>query len=128
MTEFLDTKLDRTLLVISDEVLQERMARVTPLIFRDGELHTFDIPDLRNTAFTWEPKNLVKATHPYTEAAVTKTQHSCGYYGFFKPSIAEVLAQLPDDPTITAFYLDSSDVVVLWDGEGHLAPCHWLRG
>ncbi|PZR63208.1 MAG: hypothetical protein DI537_51950, partial [Stutzerimonas stutzeri] len=62
----------------------------------------------------------------YHEVIRTATQHSCGYHAFFKPSIAEVLAQMPDDPTITAFYLDTDSVVVLYDGEGHLCNCHWL--
>jgi hypothetical protein len=121
-------KFDPSLLVIADEVLAERLARVTPLILKDGRLYTFDLPDPRNTAFTWEPMNLapVDEMAGYYEVVRTATQHGCGYHAFFKPSLAEVLAQMPNDPSINAFYLDGDSVVVLDGGAGHLCNCHWL--
>ena len=112
---------------IADDVLEERMARVTPLINRGGKLHSFAAVDPRNTAFNWDPKGLVEVTD-YAEHSRSRTHHKCGYHAFFKPSIAEVLAQLPDDPEIAGFYIDEDlNIDILHDGDGHAATTVWLR-
>jgi hypothetical protein len=112
-------------LKIDDALLQERFAKYKPIIFKDGEYYRIDTRDtnqfLRNTAFTWEPKILGKVD--FTPSKMTNTDHLCGYIGFFKPSVAEVLAQLPDDlpAEVNAFWLDSSLVSCYDDGSGHMA-------
>ena len=128
--QWTNERLDRAKLEISEEELQKRIARVEPLILKDGELFQFDIPDLHKVAYTWSPKNLVEIDS-YDVAVVeltrTFTHNSCGYHGFVKPSLDDVLAQLPNDPEINAFYLDIDSAVILHDGEGHLITCHWLK-
>ncbi len=131
MTEWTDERFDPARVEISKEDLDERVARVRAFIRSGDSICAFALPDLRGSAFTWDPKGKQEISLEeagYEEIMTTKTQHDCAYYGFFKPSIAEVLAQLPDDPRITAFYLDTHDVKILHDGQGHLATAHWLAG
>lgn len=120
---------DSDAIYISAELLAERIKRFTPLIFSDDKLHTFKIPDLRRVAFTWEPTELQPLSQPVEEIMVSPTHHSCGYYGFFKPSIAEVLAQVPEnlDPRANAFYIDTSSILIARCGGGQLARTHWVR-
>lgn len=122
---FSSYRLIRSALEISDLMLAERLSKVRPLILSDGEHFLFDLPDPRNTAFTWAPVN-VRPAKKHRAVSKFRTLHSCGFYGFFKPSIAEVLAQLPDDTRISAFCLDVSTIEILFDGEGHSCVCHWL--
>jgi hypothetical protein len=119
--------LDRSLLKIDPKTLRERLARVKPLILREDRLYSFDIPG-PEVAFNISPVNLVEYEHDrgYHEVTRSFTQHTCAYYGFFKPSLKEVMAQMPDDPGINAFYLDGNSVAILHDGEGHICTCHWL--
>src|SRR3989344_7243752 len=82
------------ILKISDEKLNELYAKIKPVINQEGKLYYIKDVNLRNTAYTWEPiikeeaKGLKKLRKIYT-------YHEYGFHGFFKPSIAEVLAQLP---------------------------------
>jgi hypothetical protein len=41
-----------------------------------------------------KPAEEVKGLKPIRDI---RTHHTYGYYGFFKPAIAEVLAQIPED-------------------------------
>ena len=129
--QFTEQRLDRSRVEISDDVLQERIARVRPLVLIDGEISMFDIPNLRTTAFTWSPSNereIPRFEIGVIEVARTFTHHECtGYHGLLKPTIAEVLAQLPNDPSINAFYLDTDSMVICDDGEGWIITCHWLK-
>ena len=47
-------------------------------------------------AYTWAPEREAVAPEMPILRDIT-TYHTFGYYGFFKPTIAEVLAQIPDD-------------------------------
>jgi hypothetical protein len=54
---------------------------------------------LRGIAYAWEPK---PSWWPFFLGRLTPlreitTFHTWAYYGFFKPTIAEVLAQIPED-------------------------------
>lgn len=71
-----------------------RAKRIKPVI-RTGE-YQFYIKevDLFTQAFTWHPSLRFRAKG-LAPLAKIHTIHSYGYYGFFKPSIAEVLAQIP---------------------------------
>ncbi len=53
--------------------------------------------DIVNESFTWSPKfDESRELAPMKPLVDFTTYHSYGYYGFFKPSIAEVLAQIPE--------------------------------
>lgn len=62
----------------------------------EGEPYYVEPVDLFNVAYTWDPKPLDKAMGLETVCDI-RTYHTFGYYGFFKPSIAEVLAQIPEE-------------------------------
>lgn len=88
---------------ISDERLAQLHARIKPVVrgarrsngaaWHDGLFYIQDV-DLRGESFTWDP-TLTESAEGLRELARIETTHTCGYYGFFKPSIAEVLAQIP---------------------------------
>lgn len=137
--QFTDVMLDRRRLHITDENLVSAASLLMPLYLKGDTLH--QIPDsthLRNTAFTWEvPDSPIGKLSDYRVVGTTWTQHSCAYYGFFKPSLAEVYAQVPaalleildrehSRHRPCAFYLDMSSVQVLYDGQGHQCKCYWL--
>ncbi len=125
--EFSRINFDRERTKITEEELTARLRRVKPLVLRNDRLYRFKIPDLRRTAFTWEPTFLKRYRADIMPLQVTQTHHSCAYYGFFKPSIAEVMAQLPDDPLINGVFLDLETIQVCADGEGHLVDAHWFH-
>lgn len=127
MVTYTTTRLNRDALEITDERLEELLERVTPLILKNGVLWTFEAVDPRSDAFTQEPKLIDYFDGDRHEVMVTRTQHSSGYHAFFKPSLAEVLAQMPDDDRITAFYLEANEITVLGQGDGHEVTCHWLE-
>ena|SRR3989344_9104698 len=81
-------------LEISDERLEELAKRIKPVVRCDGELYYIKDVDYRNIAFTWSSK-LKKKAKGLEELARIRTYHEYGYPGFFKPSVAEVLAQIP---------------------------------
>jgi hypothetical protein len=90
---------------ISAAELDRRASRIKPVVMFLGMLHYIRPVDIKTASFLWSP---VKG--PLAEGLVflreIRTFHSYAYYGFFKPTVAEVLAQLPDDsllPFIAAF-------------------------
>lgn len=112
---------------ISDERLAELMKRFTPLYRSKDELDFWkiELPDLRKVAFTWAPKLVEKVT--FEPIRTEFTSHGCGYYGFFKPSIAEVLAHVEDDGEEwgNAFCIALESVEVFGCGEGHRAVTYF---
>ena len=82
---------------ITDERLCELSSRIEAVVRDDkGVLRHIEPCDLRYVAFTWDPKLTRKAAN-LVEVATIRTLHAYGYYGFFKPSIAEVIAQIPGE-------------------------------
>lgn len=82
---------------ISDERLRELHKRIKPVVrFANKDLFYIEPVDLRNIAYTWDPKPADKAMGLKTLCDIT-TYHTYSYYGFFKPSIAEVIAQIPEE-------------------------------
>ena len=81
-------------LKISDEQLEKLVQHIKPVVQHNGKL--FYIKDVhpKKVAFTWSPK-ITEEAKGLEKLARIKTYHTYGYYGFFKPSIAEVLAQIP---------------------------------
>jgi hypothetical protein len=102
---------------IADERLAELAARIKPLVLRDESkidgqpgraLWSIKPCDLRGVAFPWDPQWDMPAPADLVPLRVVRTLHTYGYYGMFKPSVAEVLAQIPADlvETAVAFSVD----------------------
>lgn len=81
---------------ITDGNLTLLSRKIRPLVLKDGELMCIEMPDLRHEAFSWTPTITEPATD-IVEIAKIRTLHRYGYYGFFKPSVAEVIAQIPEE-------------------------------
>jgi hypothetical protein len=69
----------------------------------------------------WSPKPTRRATRLARLTDIT-TYHTWGYYGFFKPSIAEIIAQIPESllSDVIAFEIvdypkDADDLNRQWD-------------
>ena len=67
--------------------------RIKP-VYDFGHKHYIKPVDLFSVAYTWEPKK-AKRVVGLKALCDIRTYHGFGYHGFFKPSIAEVLAQIP---------------------------------
>jgi hypothetical protein len=81
---------------ITDERLTELLIRIKVVHHFEKELYYIKPVDPRRIAFTWDPikdgeaKGLKILKQIYT-------YHDYGHPALFKPSIAEVLAQIPED-------------------------------
>jgi hypothetical protein len=109
---------------ISDELLAERLKHWTPIIHEGGKFYTIKTVDPRNMSFIWDPEFTGEVSIEVMAERIT--YHTCGYHGFFKPSIAEVLAQIPDDIQANGFYItfndnDCDSVISTKDFYGHRA-------
>jgi|APSaa5957512622_1039677.scaffolds.fasta_scaffold64065_2 hypothetical protein len=86
----------------------------------DGDLYYIKEVDLKGCAYTWDP-NPTKPAYGLEELDEITTYHTYGYHGFFKPSIAEVLSQIPkgclDEVVAFQTLTDSADI----SGEYHAA-------
>jgi len=106
---------------LSEKKLLERASRIKPVVRDKESLHFIKPVDIQSVAFTWAPE-LTEDAEMLHEFHRIKTYHSFGYGGLFKPSIEEVLAQLPDDIArqMVAFetFLMSQEIC---DGSYHLA-------
>lgn len=80
---------------ISEEKLGELHARIRPLLKKDGVLYYAKESDPKKTSYTWGGKTAEKA-EGIEPLATIKTIHNYGAPVFFKPSEAEVLAQIPE--------------------------------
>ncbi len=71
--------------------------KIRPIVRNSKKVPHYIKPvDLKNQAFTWDPK-LEDEARDLEPIKQIRTLHSYGYHGFFKPSIAEVLAFIPPD-------------------------------
>lgn len=107
---------------ITDERLQLLSSKIKPLIRgRDDKLHYAAEEDLRTKSFTWgNPTGTPLAD--LTDVFRMETVHDCGYWGLFKPSVAEVLAQLQEQniPYVNCFEtLTDNTIAIFKDGMGH---------
>lgn len=82
--------------VLPLEEVDRRFETIKPTYRFKGKLHYIEPVHLHNTAYTWDAKPAGLAVGLAKLKDIT-TYHSYGYYGFFKPSIGEVLRQIPDD-------------------------------
>lgn len=100
---------------ITPERAKELSDRIVPLVRQDGKLYEIEIPDLFNQAFTWDPEleELVD-TNLLTLVGAIRTFHRCSYHMFFKPWIAEVLAQIPEEylNEVQAFEVLTDDPII----------------
>ena len=81
---------------LPDEEIARRAKTIRPVVKFGEKLHYIKPVDLHTVAYTWDPKKAEKATGLKPLKEIT-TLHRWSYYGFFKPSIAEVLSQIPED-------------------------------
>lgn len=93
---------------ITDEKLGELFERIKPVAdfgFFLGLRYIRPV-DLRGTAYTWDTRP-AKKIRGLKLLCTIKTYHEYDYYGLFKPSIAEVLAQIPEEHlnTVVAFQI-----------------------
>jgi len=132
----------RTIPEISNEHLAEMLGRLTPVEkVGDGEYREIltekDPQTSRGIAYTWN-KVLTGEPIRLETSGQTETYHSWGYYGFFKPSLAEVMAcsreKIPEGATHFWMDMDSPDrgkLLVKPDGHSmsgyHHADVYWLR-
>jgi hypothetical protein len=94
---------------ISDLELGVLLRGIRPTYRFNDTLHYIEPCDPRRAAYTWDPKPAEEATG-LTPLRDVRTYHTFGYYGFFKPSVAEVLAQIPSDliESVVAFEIVES--------------------
>ena len=80
---------------VSEDRIRELAERIKPVVqfARKGKCYIKPV-DLFNVAYTWSPESAEVVTGLKPLCDIT-TYHTFDYYGFFKPSIAEVLAQIP---------------------------------
>lgn len=92
-----------TLPQISDDKLLELYSRIRP-IRRDDDgdpcwVKEFSLERLRGSSYVGDSEDVGEKVADtgivLTPIGAFKCLHGYGYYGFFKPSIAEVLAQIP---------------------------------
>lgn len=83
---------------ISDERIQSMLEVIRPMVLIDGVPHTFQEVDPRRVSFIWDPKD-TKPVAGLVWVQTIRTLHTYGHPILFKPSVAEVLAQLPPDLT-----------------------------
>ena len=114
---------------ISDEKLNSLIKKIIPVVRENNKLYYIKIPNLRNIAYTWDYK-ITEEYDNLKEITRIKTHHYCGYYGLFKPSIAEVLAQIPEEliNKVNAFEIindvcsgTDDEIKIFNNGNGHLA-------
>ena len=112
------------ILEISADRVAELLTRIKPLVRQGEQLCEIELPDPFKVAFTWDPV----VTKPVDERElkwlkVITTYHAAGYIAFVKPSIAEVLAQIPAEllDDVYAFELEtaSAEPVTAQDFYGH---------
>jgi hypothetical protein len=79
---------------LTDERLAELVEKIKPVIRRDDDLYYIKPVDPRGIAYTWDPKPTEAAEELVMVCDIT-TFHGFAHQGCFKPSIAEVLSQIP---------------------------------
>lgn len=90
---------------ISDQELLRRYENIKPIMEYNGRkynLREFSLEELKRLAYIYEPEiNITDAADMPLYIARPDLEFECihkfRYYGIFKPSIAEVLAQIPPD-------------------------------
>lgn len=107
---------------ITDKKLDSMINKIVPVVEFKNKLWKIVLPNLRNKAYTWSPE-ITEVYNNLEELTRIPTHHYCGYAGFFKPSIAEVLSQIPEEfvSSVVAFRILKDDVTIFQEGNGQLA-------
>ena len=83
---------------ITDEELAERWPRIQPIVRKEGKSWFIEPVDTDNIAYTWDPQTKEPAPEDMPVLGTNdRVLVSWAYYGFFKPTIRECLAQIPDN-------------------------------
>ncbi len=101
---------------LTDDELLARYRRIKPIVSIDElyyYLKRYNVSMMRNQSYLWNADKDIRSQVDMTGAetiAEFPCYHTYGYVGLFKPSIAEVLQQFPDDVLneANAFYMTSS--------------------
>jgi len=114
----------RARMEITEEEALEAVKLVKPLVRNHDTnlLHEIETPNLFNIAFKWDPKfkEPVDANKLQLLSCWT-TYHTCAYHGIFKPTISEVLAQIPAEVRGEVDYFEllfSDEITQIIDRDG----------
>lgn len=105
---------------LTDDELLDRYRKIKPIVSIDElyyYLKRYNVSMMRNEAYLWDIYKDIRRQVDMTGAetiAEFSCYHTYGYVGFFKPTIAEVLQQFPDDVLneANAFYMTNSPETV----------------
>ncbi len=86
---------------MSNEEIARWYQTIKPIVKRDTYLRELTAHELTGTAYTWlnEPTDYADRVD-FSRLSVLedrKMLHRWGYYGFFKPSVGEVIRQIPKE-------------------------------
>ena len=97
---------------VTDARIVDVLETIRPVVVNNnGTLWYVAIADPRRFSFSFDPKILYRADG-LVRTRTIRTLHTFGYVGFFKPSVAEVVAQLPEDlDGIVAFSVEGPDTM-----------------
>ena len=99
---------------ISEEELKKRAKRIRPIVEIGGTkyfLRKFSMDELTGISYLWnadEDKRKQVDMSIYVPHEDMQCIHKYGYYGIFKPSIAEVLAQIPE---MDVNFIDAFEII-----------------
>ena len=89
---------------LTDDEIALMLAAMKPIVHRDGKkyfIEPVDVANAKRKDFVFGATLAEEATVP-TEIAKIFTLHTYEYYGFFKPSLEEVLTMIPPNMLDTA--------------------------
>ena len=92
---------------ISDDQLKKRYAQIRPIVSDEQGnkfwLKEFQFDELKTIAYNWDHERRGEPVNAHELCPLLNEDFACiikyGYYGLFKPTIAEILAQI-DTPCI----------------------------
>lgn len=103
---------------ISDEEMMKRYEQIKPVLTVNGKFHYFreyTLKELSNMSYLFNRNEDVREEVGKDELEVLEGRdfvclHSWSYYGFFKPSVGELLSQIKEDdlPFVKAFEIIES--------------------
>jgi hypothetical protein len=93
--------------VLPKTQLDALAAQIRPLVRGlDGNAYPIEPVDLNNVSYTWDPKLLPTPVTNLNSLGEFRCLHGYGHPSLFKPSIAEVLRQIPASMLEGATYFE----------------------
>lgn len=89
--------------LLDDESLKSLNDRIIPIIEDNGKKYTchkkYSLEQIRKESYIWDTDDFTKEVDRSKLKILThvKMLHGYGYPGFFKPSVAEILSQIPKE-------------------------------